>query len=275
MTLLALSLATSSRSLMSDSRCLAPVCTMRSCFSCSAFSGPGSFMSNMPVKPMMALRGVRSSWDMLARKRSFTRAAFSSSRFLSRSTCSMRLRSVTSRMALETNRPSSVSSGFRLISTGNSLPSLRRPCSSSPAPMERVRGSAKKLRRWSGWRALKRWGTSNSMGWPSSSSRLQPNSFTACELTRTMCPSRLTMTMASGAASNRSLNFWSARLRSVMSRMALITMVPSSVSMGLRLISTGNSPPSLRRPCSSSPAPMVRVRGWPKKPLRWPRWAPR
>jgi hypothetical protein len=30
-------------------------------------------------------------------------------------------------LALETSRPSSVSIGLRLISTGNSLPSLRRP----------------------------------------------------------------------------------------------------------------------------------------------------
>ncbi|MNL66159.1 hypothetical protein D3C87_1905790 [compost metagenome] len=76
-----------------------------------------------------------------------------------------------------------------------------------------------------------------------------------------MRPSRLTITIASGAASSKSLNFWSAFLRSVMSRIALITMVPSSVSMGLRLISTGNSAPSWRRPYNSSPAPMVRVRG--------------
>ena len=34
---------------------------------------------------------------------------------------------LTSRMALETRTPSSVSSGLRLISTGNSLPSRRRP----------------------------------------------------------------------------------------------------------------------------------------------------
>ena len=45
-----------------------------------------------------------------------------------------------SRMAAETNMPSSVSSGLKLISTGNSLPSLRRPRSSSPEPMERGRG---------------------------------------------------------------------------------------------------------------------------------------
>ena len=44
-----------------------------------------------------------------------------------RSSVSSRLRVVTSRMALETIMPSSVSIGLRLISTGNSLPSLRSP----------------------------------------------------------------------------------------------------------------------------------------------------
>ena len=41
-----------------------------------------------------------------------------------------------------------------------------------------------------------------------------------------------------------------------MSRMELLTRTPSSVSSGLRLISTGNSPPSLRKPYRSRPAPM-------------------
>src|SRR5437870_5051766 len=59
--------------------------------------------------------------------------------------------------------------------------------------------------------------------------------------------------MESGAASSRPRNFWSACLRSVMSRMALETSMPSSVSIGLRLISTGNSEPSLRWPYSSRP----------------------
>src|SRR5439155_1120037 len=48
--------------------------------------------------------------------------------------------------------------------------------------------------------------------------------------------------------------------------MALVTTIPSSVSSGLRLISTGNSTPSLRRPYSSSPAPMGRACGLSKKP---------
>src|SRR5581483_193791 len=45
-----------------------------SCSSCSAVSGPGSFMSSVPVKPMIAFRGVRSSWLMPARKLSLDMA---------------------------------------------------------------------------------------------------------------------------------------------------------------------------------------------------------
>ena len=44
----------------------------------------------------------------------------------------------------------------------------------------------------------------------------------------------------------------------------VIVNVPSSVSSGLRLISTGNSVPSLCRPYRSSPAPITRARGSPK-----------
>ena len=55
-----------------------------------------------------------------------------------------------------------------------------------------------------------------------------------------------------------------------MSRIAADTSMPSSVSIGLRLISTGNSLPSLRRPKSSSPDPIGRTRGSAKKPPRWP-----
>ena len=69
---------------------------------------------------MMPLSGVRSSCDMFARNSLFMR-------FACCSVCSKRRRSVTSRIALETNTPSSVSSGLRLISTGNSSPFLRRP----------------------------------------------------------------------------------------------------------------------------------------------------
>ena len=78
---------------------------------------------------------------MLARKRSLARLAFSSSTFFSCRVRSNRFRSVTSRMELLTRTPSSVSSGLRLISTGNSLPSLRRPYRSMPPPMGRTRGS--------------------------------------------------------------------------------------------------------------------------------------
>src|SRR5919108_614213 len=59
-----------------------------------------------------------------------------------------------------------------------------------------------------------------------------------------------------------------ARLRAVMSRIALIATGPASVSTGLSEISTGNSRPSLRKPNSSSPAPIGRMLGAWKKPAR-------
>ena len=76
-----------------------------------------------------------------------------------------------------------------------------------------------------------------------------------------MLPSRLTTTIASGAASRKPRNFASTFFWAVLSRMMLMTTVPVSVFSGLRLISTGNSLPSLRRPESSLPTPMGRVRG--------------
>src|SRR6266540_2143982 len=92
-------LARSSRSLMIESRCLADACTVLSWVSCSSLSGPGSRISSVPVKPITAFNGVRSSWLMLARKRSLAAAARSSSTFLSCSARSKTLRSVTSRIA--------------------------------------------------------------------------------------------------------------------------------------------------------------------------------
>src|SRR6185503_7835621 len=70
-------LARSRRSLISESRCLALDWMVPSCFCWSPVSGPGSFISSVPVKPMMALSGVLSSWLMLARKRSFAWLALS------------------------------------------------------------------------------------------------------------------------------------------------------------------------------------------------------
>ena len=48
----------------------------------------------------------------------------------------------------------------------------------------------------------------------------------------------------------------SAVLRSLMSRMAAVTRMPSALSSGLSMISIGNSLPSLRRPVSSMPVPI-------------------
>jgi hypothetical protein len=46
------------------------------------------------------------------------------------------------RMALKTSMPLSERNGLKLISTGNSLPSLRRPYHSRPAPIGRSRGES-------------------------------------------------------------------------------------------------------------------------------------
>ena len=59
-------------------------------------------------------------------RRTFS-AAQAPGSLISCNACSNSLRSVISRIALETSVPSSVSSGLKLISMGNSVPSLRRP----------------------------------------------------------------------------------------------------------------------------------------------------
>ena len=68
---------------------------------------PGVPESISCAKPRIALSGVRSSWLMLERKSDLARfacsatdLALSSSTFVSWSSCSLRLRSVTSRIAL-------------------------------------------------------------------------------------------------------------------------------------------------------------------------------
>ena len=60
------------------------------------------------------------------------------------------------------------------------------------------------------------------------------------------------------AVRNRS----SASFRSVVSRTIAVAWKPSSEDPGLKLISTGKRDPSLRRPWSAKPVPIVRVDGW-------------
>src|SRR5580658_8534896 len=72
------------------------------------------------VKPMMA----SSDESTIVARRAFCCSAF--------------LRSVMSRIVLDTRTPSSVSRGLKLISIGNSVPFFRRPCSSSPEPIART-----------------------------------------------------------------------------------------------------------------------------------------
>ena len=90
-----------------------------------------------------------------------------------------------------------------------------------------------------------------------------------------MMPSGLFISCAMPAAivpSAASFSFWystsrwrcscvSTRLRSVMSVMNAMATPPSADFTWLRLISTGNSVPSLRRPERSRPIPIGRMRG--------------
>jgi hypothetical protein len=94
-----------------------------------------------------------------------------------------------------------------------------------------------------------------SMRWPARSRALRPVRSQRARLTRTTQPSPSAIAIPIGdpskaprkssSAVRRSV---SSRLRVVMSRIALETIMPSSVSIGLRLISMGNSLPSLRSP---------------------------
>ena len=90
-----------------------------------------------------------------------------------------------------------------------------------------------------------------------------PNFFSAWSFSRTISPLVSTTTIASGAASRRPRyrpSTWarccSASLRTLMSRIAAVTRIPSALSRGLSMISMGNSLPSLRRPESSIPVPI-------------------
>src|SRR5437899_8289340 len=79
---------------------------------------------------------------------------------------------VISRMALKTRMPSLLLKGLRLISTGNSVPSLWRPKSSMPEPIMRKRGALAYCSRCPRWFPRKRSGMRFSTVLPSSSSRL-------------------------------------------------------------------------------------------------------
>ena len=69
----------------------------------------------------------------------------------------------------------SVRRGLKSISTGNSLPSRRRPCSSRPPPIGRASGILSKPRRCVTWTARSASGRRISTGFPISSSRPYPN----------------------------------------------------------------------------------------------------
>ena len=166
----------------------------------------------------------------------------------SRRSCSAAFLAPMSTIELRTNMPSSVSIGFKPISTGISVPSLRSPKSSRPAPIARLVGDEKKWARSVGCRGWKRAGTRASIFWPNSSSRAYPNIRSISRFTSTIRPSASTITMPLGEDSTAARNRSSARFRAPMSTIELRTNSPSSVTTGVSPISTGTSLPSLRNP---------------------------
>ena len=92
--------------------------------------------------PMMPFIGVRISWLMLARNSLLARLAASAASLARRSSSSARLRSVMSRMMPMTRPFPPALFGLSVMSTGNSLPSFRRPYNSRPEPIGRDRGLA-------------------------------------------------------------------------------------------------------------------------------------
>ena len=172
-----------------------------------------------------------------------------------------------SRIAAVTRIPSALSSGLNMISIGNSLPSLRRPESSIPVPICCARASAVVRVPSAIRRSANPFGIMVFTCCPRSSSRRYPNSFSARTFRRTISPPGLTTTIASGAASSNPRYLpsicprcFSAALRTLMSRIAAVTRIPSALSSGLSMISIGNSLPSLRRPVSSIPVPICCAR---------------
>nr|WP_263451263.1 hypothetical protein [Hyalangium gracile] len=102
-------------------------------------------------------------WSRARSRSASARAALSRSRYCSRS--------VTSRMMVVMDNPSGESRGLRLMSSGSSVPSLRRPRSASPWAIFRTLGAATYSSRWRRWTSRRRSGMSRSTCWPSSSSR--------------------------------------------------------------------------------------------------------
>ena len=88
-----------------------------------------------------------------------------------------------SRMTLRTDWPLAPLTGPSMISTGNSLPSLRRPYSSSPGTHGAHAGVSGVVRPMLGCVVRNRSGIRTSTGWPRSSERAYPKNFSTCALT--------------------------------------------------------------------------------------------
>ncbi len=88
-------------------------------------------------------------------------------------------------------------------------------------------------------------------GCPTASSAVKPKISLAAAFQLEMMPLRSSERIASSEDSTMAASLdcaSSAFFRSVMSRITLSTTRPSAVSMGLSMMSTGNSGPSFRRP---------------------------
>src|SRR5215472_8022534 len=117
--------------------------------------------------------------------------------------------------------------------------------------------------------------TTSACSWAIRSSRLSVIRAARSELRVPMMgsASTLSQTWITGVESSRMSSCWrrsrtSCSWRWVTSLIAADMNIPRSVWRGLRLISTGNSPPSRRTPASSRPTPIGRTSGFAQKPSR-------
>ena len=167
-----------------------------------------------------------------------------------------------SRIAAVTRIPSSLFSGLSMSSIGNSLPSFRCPVELDPRSDLLSSASSAERSSSATSRSAKPSGMMLVTCCPRSSSR---GSRTAFQPEHSLGRFRRLVDdhHRIRAASSRPrylpsicARFSSASLRTVMSRIAAVTRIPSSLRSGLSISSIGNSLPSFRCPVSSIPVPI-------------------
>ena len=167
--------------------------------------------------------------------------------------------------------PLGASSGLSMISIGNSLPSLRRPESPMPVPICCARASAAERRPSAISRSAKPSGMMLVTCWPIELVARIAELLLGLEVQQDDLAGpvdhdhgvRRSFEQPAVAALHCA-RCSSAALRTLMSRIAAVTRIPSALSSGLSMISIGNSLPSLRRAESSMPVPICcarRLRG--------------